>query len=319
MNTIKRNALLDIIKVIASLLIIALHCRFFYDVDVYLYQITSNGLFFIALPLFFCINGYFLSLVFKKKSFRIWLSRIIILYLVWTLLYSFFWVKPFSISKTLQVILFGFNHLWYLASLIAGALLLYVTKNFKSLLLSISAVTLFLIGLIFQYLNLLDIFTESSIAHKLLSYPTFYRNFLFYTFPFLSIGLLIERTRLTQKLSSFKIIVLLIIGLVLLVLDSLINKVLFTHENVINMHLSYLLAAPILLIFALKNNVHLRLDSKILSNLSIAMYLAHPWIIYLFIINFNFSETLLTLLSTVTTFIFSLLLIKINNHLKFLL
>jgi surface polysaccharide O-acyltransferase-like enzyme len=319
MKTIQRNKLLDIFKVIAAILVIGLHCRVFYDINLYLYQITANGLFKIVLPLFLCINGYFLSFIFKKNTFRKWLKRIITLYLVWTIIYSFFWFKPFSVFKTIQVIFFGFNHLWYLASLVFGAIVLYIFRNLKTLTLIFILLTLYFIGLTLQYLSLSNLIESTTIFYKFLNYPPFYRNFIFYSFPFLTIGFLLNREQAINKLHKHKITLLLLAGITFTILESLVYKFFYTSEIVINMHLCYLLLGPALLIFALKNNAHLNIDSKLLSDLSIAIYLIHPWVIYLLLELFNLGKTWLTLTTILITVIISYVLTIINKYVKVLL
>ena len=54
-----RNISLDITKILLACMVVALHVGIFIDLNPVSYQITVNGLFRIAVPIFFIINGFF--------------------------------------------------------------------------------------------------------------------------------------------------------------------------------------------------------------------------------------------------------------------
>jgi surface polysaccharide O-acyltransferase-like enzyme len=307
--------------VIAAVFIIALHCRLFLDQHKILYQITANGFFKIAVPLFFCINGFFLHSMFQKKGIKTWLKRVGILYTIWMVIYAYFWLIPAYTNplKVIAVVFFGFNHLWYLAAMFIGGFLLYKIRNLSNTTLILVAIVLFLIGLIIQYLGIFHVFADKPTLDKLLNYPPLHRNFLWYALPFLCIGYVMKRTNFHSKFNTFQVCVLFGVTLLLVIADSLINLQFIHHETLLNMNLSFLLLAPVLVIFAFTIKVNSNLDSRLLSTYAIAIYLVHPLIIYVLYYFFKLDPTLLTFITIVASGIVSYLLIVLNKKLKYIL
>jgi len=317
----QRNILLDILKIIVAIFVIALHCRFLSDQNEVVYQIFGNGIFKVAIPLFFCVNGFFLYNVFQRNQIKVWAKRVLILYLVWMLIYSYFWVylNHFNPIKTIPILLFGFNHLWYLIALFFAGLILYQFRNASNKVLIISAIVLYLTGIVFQYLGKTHVFTEQSILDKLVSYPPLHRNFLLYALPFVSIGYVIKRSNFHTKLSKQTVFILLISSVLLLILDSLMSFYYLTGEVILNMNLSFLLLGPVLLIVAFTFKVKSNLNSKLLSSYSIAIYLVHPLIIFFIFKIVTLSQTVLTFVTIIVSVIASYVLIQLNRKLKYIL
>lgn len=323
MQVRQRNILLDSIKIIAALFVIGLHCAFLYEYNKIAYQIFANGIFKIVIPLFFCISGFFLFDVFQKNAIKRWMIRVGILYGIWMLIYGYFWIsfQDFNFVKTILKIAIGFNHLWYLNTLLLSGFALYKLQKKSNTLLIFSAVVLFFIGLCIQYLGHFDVFLEQPLLDKIAKYPVVHRNFLFYGLPFLSIGYVIRKTNFHKKLSKTKVLTLLLLSLVLLAIESLINYYFLSYTIVINMHLAFLVAGPALLITAFTFNISSRMDSKILSSYSIAIYLAHPWVIF-FIIStcgLKLQPTVLTFTTILISLLLSYMLITLNKKVKYLL
>lgn len=321
MQTTSRNILLDILKIIVALFVIALHCRFLYDQNEIVYQIFGNGVFKTAIPLFFCVNGFFLLNIFKSNRIKLWAKRVGILYLVWMLIYSYFWVylNDFNPLKIIPVFLFGFNHLWYLVALLFGGLVLHQLRNASNTVLIVSAIILYAIGITIQYLGKLHVFAEHAMLDKLMNYPPLHRNFLLYALPFLNIGYVINRTNFHTKLNKQLVSILLIASLALLVTDSLINYFFLTGKEILNMNLSFLLLGPVLLIAAFTFKITSKLNSKLLSSYSIAIYLVHPLIIFLIFNMFTLSITAMTFTTVLLSVIASYILIQLNKKLNYIL
>ncbi|WP_082041729.1 acyltransferase family protein [Lacinutrix sp. Hel_I_90] len=321
MQTNSRNILLDILKIVVALFVIALHCRFLSDKNAIVYQIFGNGIFKIAIPLFLCVNGFFLFNAFKSDRIKIWAKRVGILYLVWMFIYSYFWVylNNFNPLKIIPVLLFGFNHLWYLVALFFGGLVLYQLRNASNTVLITGALFLYLIGLTVQYLGVFQVFSGQLLLNKLVNYPPLHRNFLFYALPYLSMGYVLRRSNFHTNLKKQTVLILLSISLLLLVADSLINYYFLPQDLILNMNLSFLLLGPVLLITAFTFKVTSNLNSKLLSSYSVAIYLVHPLIIFLIFNVVTLSETALTLATTILSVIGSYLLIQLNTKLKYIL
>ncbi|WP_343914027.1 acyltransferase family protein [Aquimarina litoralis] len=316
-----RNILLDVIKVIAAVLVIGLHCRFLYDHNKIVYQITSNGIFKIVIPLFFCINGFFLFDIFRKKNVNRWFIRVGILYLVWMLIYSPFWIdfKSVNLFKIIQSFLFGFNHLWYLTALLFGGFMLYKFKNLPSSSLLILSIILFITGVTIQYLGKFHVMSNIPLIDKILNFPPFHRSFLFYGFPFLSIGYIIRKQGYHTKFNKIQAIILLVFSYLFVVIDSLLNYYYLTSEIVLNMHFSFLLLAPILLIISFTFTMNSKINSNLLSSFSVGIYLIHPLVIFLIFSLYNLDSISLTVTTIILSFLLSYILIKINTKVKYLL
>ena len=321
MQTTSRNILLDILKIIAALFVIGTHCGFLFEYSEVASQIFTNGIFRIAVPFFFCVNGFFLYTVFKSDRIQTWAKRVGILYLVWMLIYTYFWVylNDFNLLKIIPTFLFGFNHLWYLAALIPGGLTLYLLRNASNTVLITSAFILFLIGIVIQYTGQLHVFSEQPTVDKLINYPPLHRNFLLFALPLLLIGYVIRRNNFHTKLSKQFVINLLIISFAILVTENLITYYFITGEAILNTYISYLFLAPALLIAAFTFKITSNQDSKLLSSYSIALYLVHPFIIFLIYNTLTLSPTATTFVTIIASVIASYVLIQLNKKLKYIL
>ncbi|MBC8757573.1 acyltransferase [Kordia sp. YSTF-M3] len=321
MQTTSRNILLDILKIIAALFVIGTHCGFLFEYSETASQIVTNGIFRIAVPFFFCVNGFFLFNVFKNDRIQTWAKRVGILYLVWMLIYTYFWVYliDFNLFKIISTFVFGFNHLWYLAALIPGGLVLYQLRNASNKVLIVSAFVLFLIGIVIQYVGQFHVFEQQPTLDKLINYPPLHRNFLLFALPLLCIGYVIRRANFHTKLNKQFVIKLLIISLTILVAENLITYYFITGEAILNTYLSYLFLAPALLIAAFTFKITSNLNSKVLSSYSIAIYLVHPFIIFLIYNTLTLSPTATTFVTIILSVIASYVLIQLNKKLKYIL
>ena len=311
MQTTSRNVLLDILKIVAALFVIGTHCGFLFEYSEAASQIVTNGIFRIAVPFFYCVNGFFLFNVFKSDRIKTWLKRIGVLYVVWMFIYAYFWIylNDFNLLKIIPTLIFGFNHLWYLAALLFSGFALYQLRNASNTVLITSTFILFLIGIIIQYLGQLHVFSQQTILGKLINYPPLHRNFLLFALPLLS----------HTKLSKKNVKNLLIISLALLVTENLITFYFITGEAILNTYISYLFLAPAMLIAAFTFKSTSNLNSKLLSSYSIAIYLVHPLIIVLITSLFKLESTPLTFVTIILSGIASYLLIVLNKKLKYLL
>ncbi|WP_430410410.1 acyltransferase family protein [Kordia sp.] len=320
MQTTSRNILLDILKIVAAILIISVHCGFLFDYNKIAYHVTCNGLFRIPIPFFFTINGFFLYTVFQNDRIKNWIKRVGILYLIWMLIFIYFWSIPVYENpiKIIPIVLFGFNHLWYLAALFLGGLLVYTFRKFSNTTLLILAVGLYLIGYTIQTLRNISFFEGTSVIDKLLNFPPTHRNFLFFAFPFLSIGYVIRRSNFHLKTQKKQAIIFLVVSFLLLVAESLTNYHINSKAS-FNMSLSFLLLGPILLITAFSYTINSSINSKVLSSFSIALYLIHPLIIILITSFFKLESTPLTFATIILSGIASYFLIQLNKKLKYII
>jgi len=298
-----RNALLDFIKLIGAILIAIGHAGFLYDKNIIAHQITCNGFFKTAVPFFFCLSGYYLYDYFKKGTFNLWVKRVFTLYVVWMLLYSFFWFDPNNILilRYLKIILTGFTILWYLMALLLGGIVLYYVREFKTNILVIATILLYLLACAIQYIGHVYMDTDLFPLNKIGHHGPLHRNFLFYAFPFLTIGYLIRRNLELEKISKSLALKLLIFSLVIFLVEILVNYNFIYMGGMQNVNLSYLILGPALLIFGLKY-VHkfpfFQNNSKFISQYATIIYLLHGLVIGICVQFITLPPTKLSFLTT---------------------
>ncbi|WP_409574418.1 acyltransferase family protein, partial [Salmonella enterica] len=72
-----------------------------------------NGIFRLSVPLFLIITGYFFIRIETGKQFIKWLSRMLILYIVWSIIYLPFWLGDTKMITAIINIFNGYYALWY--------------------------------------------------------------------------------------------------------------------------------------------------------------------------------------------------------------
>ncbi|MBO5172492.1 MAG: acyltransferase [Bacteroidaceae bacterium] len=143
---------IDVVKVLMACVVVAIHTHPESDLDNLFVSKIVECLYSIAVPFFFVVSGFFLSNKIKGHDYETkisyiqrWLSRIVRLYLIWTLIYLPYAVYGFirddlSWGKTLlvyfrNVILVGENFLswplWYLLAMIVSGCIFYIMIKFR--------------------------------------------------------------------------------------------------------------------------------------------------------------------------------------------
>lgn len=315
-----RSLSVDILKIVLACLVVGIHSGFLEDFSALACYLTAGGLFRIAVPIFFVINGFYFFSV-PQDRIATWFKRVLLLYLFWTLFYIGYWfrmetVNLFEIARVIKTLLVGHEHLWYLPAMIgAAAILLCVRKLSTPLLLAI-ALFLFAIGLSIQYLGNYHVFSGSWID-KALNVLWFYRNFLFFAFPFFAIGYLLRRTEIYKKINLSPLVVLALLALLLLLLEVYCDFKLQPAPEGFDIFLCLILVCPLIFVLALKFEI--KGDSKTLALYSTGIYFIHPLFISLITARVDLGGTLLTFVVIGLSTAASWLLIKINSRVKFIL
>ncbi|PXV63179.1 surface polysaccharide O-acyltransferase-like enzyme [Dysgonomonas alginatilytica] len=322
-NTInKRNITLDYFKVGLSILVIMLHCPF---VTIYPPQNgnllenigyivgweLSYGLAKISVPLFFIINGYFLDITSREKTIK-YLTKLIILYIVWTLLYLPWFYPQFKddIKSLIITTANGLFHLWYLVSVIGAIIILYLLNKIKvnKLGLIILSIAFFFIG---YFIQKRDPYSSFEVMK--------YRNFLFWAFPFVTIGHLIKYVSYS-KIKKFMPYIL-AIGSIALMIEAYI----YMEQQVTNnLYIVPLFLCPALFLYVLKNGkMGPYTKYNTVADMSIAIFLVHPMALlsglYFDINGYLGSSVLFFLFITITTLPVAYLIVRLNRFLKILL
>lgn len=301
-------------------MVVGIHSGFLSDISALGRYLTTAGLFRIAVPIFFVINGFFFFSVPPEKIVT-WFKRVIILYLFWTLVYIGYWFRAetinlFEIVRVIKTILVGHEHLWYLPAMVGAALVLLPLRKLTTPALLTIALVLYFIGLSIQYLGNYHVVANTSID-KILNSHFVYRNFLFFAFPFFAIGYLLRRTEIYKKFSLASIVSMTIIAVTLLLIENYLDFKFQVASKGFDIFLFLILVCPLVFITALKLDI--RGESKTLALYSTGIYFIHPLFISLVKTYADMGGTLLTLVVAILATLAAWLLIKINAKLKFIL
>ena len=266
-----RNLANDILKLVLAVMVIGLHAGLFFDTSPLANQLFVNGIFRIAVPTFFVINGYYLSGAMKNTlGFIAWAKRIVLAYVFWMAIYSPFYIpalgKTFtSIAYNLsRYFIFGYYHLWYLCGLLYAVGLLFMLRNKSDKTLAVTALALFLAGVGIQYY----------LYYARVTLPYYlYRHFLFFAFPMVTSGYLLRKGYFS-RLSDKQVTNLLLAGFLLLLVEICIAYIFRVDASGIDIFLSLTLIGPMLL--TVTNKMKYTVNHDHFSKLSSAIYFLHP-------------------------------------------
>lgn len=317
-----RSLSIDILKVILAFMVVGIHSGFLEDVSALGRYLTVSGLFRMAVPIFFVINGFYFFSV-PPERISLWFKRVIQLYLFWTLVYIGYWFRAetinlFEIARIVKTILVGHEHLWYLPAMIGAALVLLPLRKLSTPALLATAIFLFAIGLTIQYLGNYHLIANKSVDTALNSL-WLYRNFIFFAFPFFAIGYLLRKTEIYKQIATPKVAFLALVALILFLTENYLDFILqnTTAPEGFDIYLCLILLCPAVFLVALKLDI--KGEGKTLALYSTGIYFIHPLFISLLTKYVNLGGTLLTVVVAILATIAAWLLIKINKHLKFIL
>ncbi len=303
----ERNITLDYFKIFLSILVITIHLPLIsFDGSTplfdYVGKFISLGIAKIAVPCFFVINGYFMN-VNDSSKFTKYLKRILILYITWSLFYLPYSINIIQNIQSFIVIVFlGYSHLWYISSLIFGALLLFLINRYiKSTKIILSlAIILYISGLIIQANTPESTFSLFK-----------YRNFLFTGFPFIATGYILRHIK---AISKKNLLYLTLLGCILLTTEvciSLDN----THYTLL---ISAIVICPTAVLYIIRYGKIINISKNEISYLSAGIYFIHPFVIRTFC-NFDVSNVYVFPFVVILSILFSFVIIQANKTLKIFL
>lgn len=318
MNT--RNLALDSLKVILALMVVAIHCKIFADTHLISYILTTQGLFRIAVPIFFLIGGFYFSHVTTSKTLFKWVKRLALLYLFWMLFYLYFWLYPQPltlgyVAYLIKVSLFGYMHLWYLPAMLGAGVMCYLLRN-RLRVGSIIALVLFTIGVSIQYAGAFHWF-EHPLLSQLASSSYTHRNFLFLGFPFFFLGHLIRRCHIDQALPRYYFSTTAIVGTGLLLAESWSYFAYAPDPEGFDNIASLMIACPAIFLLAVSSKLSTK--HSFLTLLSSAIYFTHPFWIKFSDHVFPFTLNTLAIITALLTIVFALPLMILQKRVKFIL
>jgi hypothetical protein len=303
-----------------AFMVVGLHASFLGDFTPLGEYLTVNGIFRIAVPVFLIISGYYFYFVLSKNNQVNWLKRVSVLYTFWMVFYSYFWftIPDFSfigIARFIKDIVIGYHHLWYISGMFGAAIILILFRKLPSFFLSISIIFTFIVGVLIQYMGNYHFF--GGVIDKLFNLHWFHRNMLLFSYPFFSIGYLINKHSLHKKV-TFKLAgILSALGIFALLGESYINYNQLGRDGGFDNFLSLILVCPFVFMLFIKSNISS--NSKNIALYSSAIYFIHPILLSVFRKFFELQQTYLTIVVIVASALISYFIIKINMKLKFIL
>ena len=281
----QRDLALDTLKVILAAFVVGIHSYFLMGTGTPAGGLLVNGLFRLAVPVFFMINGYFFCRVLEKGTLSGWLKKVLLLYIAWMLIYVPFYL-PESLSLLgaflfIKTLVLGYHHIWYLSALIFAGIMNYLLRKRSTGFLLLSSMGLFFCGVCLQYTRAYMDFPQHSL-NSLLDIEWISRNFLFIAYPFMMAGILLRRISEFRRFSVVNIWILAILSLGLVLLEAGMNYAFLKGGRYsFDCLLSLGIACPLLFLGVSKFNW--KHDSRRLSDLSMVIYFIHPLYISLLV------------------------------------
>lgn len=168
---------IDRLKFSAAITIVFLHSYLLMDVSPWLGHVTGGGFFRLAVPVFAIISGWFYArhdLAGRRDG---WVRHVLLIFLGLMAVYAPFWWPQVKSARDLLVyVLNGFYHLWYLPGIALAAIVTRYTVKYPWFPWLVAGCAG--IGLALQYTD----FLRGGIQQE------YYRNGLFFLFPFFAIG-----------------------------------------------------------------------------------------------------------------------------------
>lgn len=310
-----RAAGVDALRIALAVLVIFLHGHIFADIDRRASYLMEQGLCRIAVPCFFVISGFYLEQT-EPRRFGGWLRHVLWLYLLWMTLYAGFWwidplVAPLAFVTKLA---FGYYHLWFLVALACGGSLLFQLRDLPERRLAGLAAVCAIIGVALQYLGNYRVFGGSIDAW--LNRADMVRNFLFFGFPFLTIGFLLARHEKEVPMTGRETGLMLGVGLFALLLESGLNLRLVGRKEPFDILLSLYLAAPALFLAA--RRVRIGGSGKAMALLATGVYLCHLAVLKSLNQYTALTQTPKVVLTVVISMALAAVLVRVNRRLPVL-
>lgn len=321
MKTADRNLSLDTLKVVLALMVVGLHAEFLRDVSLFGCFVTMNGLFRIAVPVFFVINGFYFFTVLQGGGEMRWLKRVIILYVFWMTFYAYYWVSYdeytlFTFAEIAKNLVLGYYHLWYLPGIFGAASLVFLMRRCSSGKMVVISLLLYTVGLGMQYAGNYHLLNTNALD-RICNTTWLYRNFLFFAFPLFCIGYLLNKHSIIDVMSRKKLWILTGFGMLLLACECLANYIAIPEFQDFDLYGSLLIICPAL--FLLVQKLELHGSVKTLAWYSSAIYFIHPLFILLLQRLTSLSQTPVTFIAIAASVLVSPALIAVNRKINVVL
>lgn len=343
----KKNYSIQVYKLVAAILVVAIHAIPFYDINVNLGFIVHDIIDRTAVPFFFMVSGYFYAekIVERKNYVNHYLKNVLKIYLFWSIVFlplDFFKIYnlTYDIFYTIELYIWrlffvgSHFHLWFFPALIFSMLILdfwykRLKSNIKYTILIIFL--LYFIGLLDLSYSCSNIFANNDIFNHLKDiYEGVFattRNGLFFGIPFVFLGYYLGKKKNIYIMYSYKYIFLFISGSILLsIFEIYISKYFFGIKGAEG---DIFIVLPLLsfwiFVCLIKDPFSKKRMKLIDMDLSLGIYIIHPIILNLINesllkLNIYISNTIkfiiIIVLSIIITIIIKELQIRYFSRLK---
>lgn len=277
----------DKLRLIASILIIAIHIYPLASINENLDFIFTHVICRIGVPIFLMITGFFVlpGAIKDRKRLIEYTKKIVEVYIISMIIYFPVNIyagklKGIGIIGILKEIFINgtFYHLWYFPALILGIWITYfLIKNIKENKVRIIVILLYVIGLFGDsYYGLTEkLEITKNIYNIIFNIFEYTRNGLFYVPIFIYLGYMIQHTNL--KINKKQNIIYIIITLILMVIEGLI-----LHQFKLQRHDSmYIMLIPLMILIFNLIMQNKGENNKKLRSISTTIYIMHPIFIIL--------------------------------------
>lgn len=312
-----RNYLLDYYKVLLAIFVVGIHTSPFLEYSRPLSFIFNLGIFRLAVPTFFLINGYYATVALEtKQNLKLYLLRVLKLYVFWTILYFplFMWTHDFSIKNIVWgiiVVFYGYGHLWYVTALLGGmAFFYYLLHHYNKKTILILAVIFYFIGCFIELFQEYYSKSRTGFFAEVARLQLWKLNFIFFAFPFISVGYYLKK-----EFNQFYFLRYLNVALLLFIIELVCSYYFLPLGR--NMLFSLLLIAPsIFYYFTTKKQFQTKAYflSGYLDKLPNSIYYVHGLFnFFTSLLFFNISSTSKFVLVSLLSVFFGILVIKLND------
>lgn len=303
-----------------AFMVVGLHAGFLREYSQFAEYLFVNGVFRIAVPIFFIINGFYFHSTLVNNTKENWFKRVCFLYVIWMAFYSPIWVglasEKTSILDLIGVFIIGYHHLWYLSGVLGAAILTVLFRKVDDMLVVLIILGTFLIGVLIQYAGNYHLF-ESTTVDTVLNTDWVHRNFIFLAFPFFCIGFLINKHALHKRMSIKTTSISALIGAILLITESYVNYYMPSRDGGFDNYIALILVCPFIFMYFQQKNISGK--TKSVGLYSSAVYFIHPLTLILLKKFTHFENTLLTLIGIIVSVLISYLIIRLNYKIKVIL
>ena len=320
-NSIKqsRNSSIDILRLVFAILIVAMHSSPLIEISPTVSYIFTQIISRLAVPFFSVITGYYFFKSDNPYKFFNYIKKYIVLYTFWSLAMYFFEAITWKGTKKELIIRIirwyfveGWHHLWYLLAIIYFIGILWMLNRISKTVIDIVYwLSLLLLSIGIAISNYGTVFLKFPILELF----NIYNKNMQIGFPFVVIPFFMLGYTLNKQINGWivdRVNILIFLSIIGLLVEVGITTVLNLHNNVVLCIFTYPVVYFIT-VWAISNPcVRLGTLARYCAGMASVMYFSH-YIIVLVLSSVGITETLVFIISIITTSIAGIIITKINN------